>query len=618
MRLIKNIALILGMMLSLLACKRMHSAPADDFTDEWKFFWQHQFEFSSGRVVTFIHDSMPKAMWLELTQSVYYHLGENTPVNTRLHLMQLADSVLSFPPVSGFCRMVRGELMLERTDFVAAERLLRESMELNRNCGRRTDEMDATRFLARYYRLIGAPDVALRLLNAVYAHYETTRLKDLNPRFNVRMDLASCYNQVGDFRKALFWSKEAKKIVGTDQNKLAQSVGAISLASDKIAENFLALGEPDSSIAVCRQSRELQKKYGEVYLNLYAGNNPMARELQKQNEEGFDYSMTSLQLGKAFLIKKEQAKALHYVLEADSVNKQVGNLVRLGSIKECLGDVYTAQGRSSEAATAYQQALVRNDYEFKARVWQKLAQLSGSVGDFQHAYRALHNSVTLQQSENGSEKNKLLRYIDYQAEIQQKEEDLERLSRERADLKSRLTQFLVLLVVLTLLFALFIVSQQKKEEMRGKEAALLRMHQVLVEKQLEEQQAQLSRSEKLLAYRNKLISHLELQIKNFSDEAVHAGGRGNLRILNEADWADFKSKFELAEPGLMFRLRSDFPRMTIGEQRLFSLIRLGFSGKDKATVLGISLESIWRSRNRLRSKLGLGAGDNLEEFVLGY
>ncbi|MEO6758783.1 MAG: hypothetical protein ABIO24_04955, partial [Saprospiraceae bacterium] len=90
------------------------------------------------------------------------------------------------------------------------------------------------------------------------------------------------------------------------------------------------------------------------------------------------------------------------------------------------------------------------------------------------------------------------------------------------------------------------------------------------------------------------------------------------RILTEADWASFKIYFEKAHPGYLLRLRSNYPALSEGEERLFLFIKLNLTTKEAASILGISAESVKKARNRLRKKIELEEEVLLEEFIRGF
>jgi DNA-binding CsgD family transcriptional regulator len=64
-------------------------------------------------------------------------------------------------------------------------------------------------------------------------------------------------------------------------------------------------------------------------------------------------------------------------------------------------------------------------------------------------------------------------------------------------------------------------------------------------------------------------------------------------------------------------LTKNFPGITPAEQRTAALTRLQLSPRQIASMLGISVDSVHKSRQRLRKRFNLGTEANLEEVVTG-
>ncbi len=92
----------------------------------------------------------------------------------------------------------------------------------------------------------------------------------------------------------------------------------------------------------------------------------------------------------------------------------------------------------------------------------------------------------------------------------------------------------------------------------------------------------------------------------------------NQRILTPADWSAFKIYFEKAYPGYLLRLRNAYPSLTEAEERLFLFIKLKLTNKEAAAILGISSDSVKKTRTRLRKRLGLEEGADLDGFVNNF
>ena len=89
----------------------------------------------------------------------------------------------------------------------------------------------------------------------------------------------------------------------------------------------------------------------------------------------------------------------------------------------------------------------------------------------------------------------------------------------------------------------------------------------------------------------------------------------DVRILTDADWIEFKNSFEKAYPNYIQQLRKKFPGLSDGEERLCLLIKLTLSTREIASILGISKDSVKKSRQRLRKKMQLEPHQDLFQTI---
>ncbi len=89
----------------------------------------------------------------------------------------------------------------------------------------------------------------------------------------------------------------------------------------------------------------------------------------------------------------------------------------------------------------------------------------------------------------------------------------------------------------------------------------------------------------------------------------------SLTILTENDWIKFKLLFEKLYPGFFLKLKETYSDITLAEQRMAALSRLHLTSRQMAAILGISVDSVHKTRQRLRLRLKLSSETNIEEFV---
>lgn len=86
-------------------------------------------------------------------------------------------------------------------------------------------------------------------------------------------------------------------------------------------------------------------------------------------------------------------------------------------------------------------------------------------------------------------------------------------------------------------------------------------------------------------------------------------------ILTEEEWENFKQLFEKIHPGFFIRLREKSRDITLAEQRMAALTRLNLTARQMASMLGISVDSVHKTRQRLRQRLQFSTETNLEETL---
>jgi hypothetical protein len=105
------------------------------------------------------------------------------------------------------------------------------------------------------------------------------------------------------------------------------------------------------------------------------------------------------------------------------------------------------------------------------------------------------------------------------------------------------------------------------------------------------------------------LSKEDIHIRKFNEVL-------SLQILTEDDWKSFKLAFESVHPGFFSKLQYHYPDITVSELRLAALIKLKLSLKESAAMLGISAESVKKSRYRLKKKLEVPDSENVDDFII--
>jgi len=180
------------------------------------------------------------------------------------------------------------------------------------------------------------------------------------------------------------------------------------------------------------------------------------------------------------------------------------------------------------------------------------------------------------------------------------------------------------IVVLSFVAVLFVNRQRLKERLKTEKAEKekLRMEQenLRMEQEVASAKDQLKMFTENIVEKTTLIEKLESQIKGkeaTSEQQTIIAELGRQTILTEDDWNKFKSLFEKIYPGFFINLKEKFPDITLAEQRMAALTRLQLTPRQMASMLGISVDSVHKTRQRLRQRLHISPGSSLEEIMVG-
>jgi DNA-binding CsgD family transcriptional regulator len=152
----------------------------------------------------------------------------------------------------------------------------------------------------------------------------------------------------------------------------------------------------------------------------------------------------------------------------------------------------------------------------------------------------------------------------------------------------------------------------RKMTANKKEAEDLLQQKKLAEADTEAAKQQLELYTNSLYEKNELIEKLRRQAIPFQPQDLIEQS-----ILTEEDWLRFRSMFDKVYPDFFTRLTNLASDVTQAEQRMAALIRLGVGNKQIATMLGVSVDTVRKSKSRLRQRLQLSVQQDLDQIIAG-
>jgi tetratricopeptide (TPR) repeat protein/DNA-binding CsgD family transcriptional regulator len=470
-------------------------------------------------------------------------------------------------------------------------------------------QADITADLAVNYRFQGEFDQATERYFDALRYYET--VNDSQPIMKMLTEIGIVRYIRGETDQAL----EAF-LANRDYHERRQDSIEMGFANTLLGLGYYKKKDYDQSITYSNRSIEIRQAIGDVP-GLGESYNNLALAYMGQK----DWEMAGVTL----------QRALDYL--------QRGNDLRqIPVIISNIADTRRMMGRMDEALEYYEQALeearasgLRTSI---ASSLKKICNLYRARGDYKAAYAYQLRYSALKDSIFNEEKAKVISNLNLQYDTEKKEQEISMLKAEQeAARRQKLFLGIVLALVVIISILVLILQRQrirKNKMLHEKEKQIMRAREQLTDAELRNTRNELEHNKLMLANymenilrKNALLEQLESQISELNlpgDEEEREREQNirkllNMKILTNEDWQEFKRHFDQVHRGLLHRLQEQYPDLTRGENRLFILLKLKLNSKEISNILGVSPESVKKSRYRLRKKLALEAGFSLGEFV---
>ena len=175
---------------------------------------------------------------------------------------------------------------------------------------------------------------------------------------------------------------------------------------------------------------------------------------------------------------------------------------------------------------------------------------------------------------------------------------------------------LVLLIIITILIynSLRIKSKKDKE--------LLASEKRRVDEELKNATLSLHGYTENLMRKNVLIEEFKSEVEKLQLKFDNAGGAEQLdkmmqaHIMTDENWNDFKKLFSRVHTSFFYNLRNKYPHLSGTDVRLLALVKLRLNNREMAGMMGITVDGVKKSKQRLRKKMDLPADTEIEDIIL--
>lgn len=448
----------------------------------------------------------------------------------------------------------------------------------------------------------GSYDEGLRYLFESLEVYQA--LNDSLGAGNCQMNIGLIYSDRNDYDKALLFCFEALKVFEQLDKEVRAATTYTKIATIFIEKNeitvardFLKRAEKIHSSADFNYGlMEVYNRFGVLKLSekqydsaMYFLDRSLVKSDQIDDVEGKTKSL--IDYAKVYLKLDNFSKAEEYLQESLIYAKAMNSHKWLKEIYESLQLIYRRRGNLAKALFYYDQFVQVKDSIFNEQI--------------------IHNISKLETELATAEQKRLLDAREQQIVI----------LKQKTALQNVKIGWLIFVILTGGAFSFLIIQSRRKSTKRREEEAKREVEQA--RQKLEFKNRELMSYTVNFVQKNQLFEDLISTIQEVKKKPSDNLKRDLLDIEKvvkrhiqvDRDWEDFKLRFENLHTGFFEKLKQQSSSLTNNDLKLSVLVKMNFSIKEIADMMGISAESIKTSRYRLKKKLKLPQDQNLNDFL---
>ena len=349
----------------------------------------------------------------------------------------------------------------------------------------------------------------------------------------------------------------------------------------------------------------------------------LAMKMADETKNDIWKSIIAGNIGQVYFLQKKY-KLAKPLLESDyRVSKAFGELSSAGNSLQWVARINLVEGKKDSALMQVREALqlvqkmvnTASYYYYYGNVCYATADVYRAIGNYDSAdkYSQLYNSV--HDSLERSAASGRLEIARIKLDNIQNALTIKNLHKEK-EAERLIRNFILAFIVMFAAIVILLLNRQRLKSLHQHQMAL--KEKFAAETEVAAAREQLNMFKQNIIEKTDLIEKLEEQVRykeTNSEQQEIVNELSRQTILTEADWDKFKTLFEKIYPGFFTKLREKAADITVAEQRMAALTRLHLTTKQIASMLGISVDSVHKSRQRLRQRLQLHVDVNLEETI---
>ena len=530
-----------------------------------------------------------------------------------------------------------------------------------------TDKTLARQLIAEQYDLLKTINkesytAKVHNANGIFHYYQTNidssinyfekalesyiKIGDINKEGFALNNIGIIYDQYGDYEMAMQYYIASLEILEKKNDKRA-----IATAKNNIGRLWSNLGDYEKAEKTYRESQrifdEIEDENG-VHSSLRLLAAVLSRQekhdeslsinktlLNFYSEKGQEYDQMTIyyNLGVNHHKLMQYDSAIHFLNTALVLVNSYEEPNIIASAKRHLGSAFAAKGTFEKGINLIQESV---DYYKSLNMrdelmesYQYLFEAQETASRYQSAFYSFKDFQQLRDSIASKKLQADISELETKYETAKKDAEIVLLNKN-AEIdkvkKQRLSVGIGLIFLLGLALIYGLIQRSKKRQaILSKEKTVEIEKRQHAEQQLEFKKKELMAKVLQLARKNDFLQSLEEQVVALKSSVDTSVAKTSQRIsrmihndaLDEDEWAQFAKEFSSIHQDFITAITKRYGTFSQSEMRLASLLKMNLTSKDIANILRISDEGIKKARYRLRKKLGLESGDDLQGILVG-
>ncbi len=386
-------------------------------------------------------------------------------------------------------------------------------------------------------------------------------------------------------------------------------------------------------------------RYGTLYLNLKEykkaeKHHLLAVKLSDSINDAKAIAIANANYADFLRRQKRYSESVPYLEKSIAMHKKNNNQIGLESGYYALGVTYRNLKKPYKAIAAQKKSIeMAKKQKNEAIIHTRYLELSRSyedIEDYKNAFSTYRQFNILK--EKGKNRMNYQKMADLESKYKYEQQlvlDSLRFAQEKREIEliatseSTKKKLYFLLLILVLIAAGAITFLVRRMYLNKAQIVLERLEKEKAQKKLLDQQIE-SKEEEIkrlvadntmrLNFKQELLDQLnkELSEKKSEDLKVSLSSLAKelkSQINTEGKLSSLQHKIDQVNQGFDSKLIKQYPQLTKTEREVCALLRLNLSIKEIMIIRNASQDSIKSVRYRIRKKLGLSSGEELEQFI---